>query len=276
MRLPLTGCLLVGLAVAVAVAAPAHADDKDAAPALSSRQCGVSTPYNVLVDSGGIWLRQPGQVPAEIFFHDGALNIDRKPVPVSAADAQRLRQLEWGTRQLVPAVAGLAGEVVDITFDAFSATVEILSGSKGKARQVARLRDDAHQYVHRTLGRGIWEQADFGDGFEQRVEQAAQSMADSLARGVMWSMFTGGAQRMEARANKVEAQLERTMETRAQALEAHAQSLCTQVLALDQLQQALEVRYQGQPLGMLVVDRDADAPAAREQPRSKAVALPTP
>lgn len=274
MRLPLTGCLLLGLAVAVA--APAHADDKDAAPALSSRQCGVSTPYNVLVDSGGIWLRQPGQVPAEIFFHDGELNIDRKPVPVSAADAQRLRQLEWGTRQLVPAVAGLAGEVVDITFDAFSATVEILSGSKGKARQVARLRDDAHQYVHRTLGRGIWEQADFGDGFEQRVEQAAQSMADSLARGVMWSMFTGGAQRMEARANKVEAQLERTMETRAQALEAHAQSLCTQVLALDQLQQALEVRYQGQPLGMLVVDRDADAPAAREQPRSKAVALPTP
>ena len=272
MRLPLTGCLLLGLAVA----APAHADDKDAVPALSSRQCGVSTPYNVLVDSGGIWLRQPGQVPAEIFFHDGELNIDRQPVPVSAADAQRLRQLEWGTRQLVPAVAGLAGEVVDITFDAFGATVEILSGSKGKARQVARLRDDAHQYVDRTLGRGIWEQADFGDGFEQRVEQAAESMADSLARGVMWSMFTGGAQRMEARANKVEAQLERSMETRAQALEAHAQSLCTQVLALDQLQQALEVRYQGQPLGMLVVDRDDDAPAPREQPRSKAVALPTP
>lgn len=272
MRLPLTGCLLLGLAMA----APAHADEKDAVPALSSRQCGVSTPYNVLVDSGGIWLRHPDQVPAEIFFHDGELNIDRTPVPVSAADAQRLRQLEWGTRQLVPAVAGLASEVVDITFDAFGATVEILSGSKGKARQVARLRGDAHQYVDRTLGRGIWEQADFGDGFEQRVEQAAESMADSLARGVMWSMFTGGAQRMEARADKVEAQLERTMETRAQALEAHAQSLCTQVLALDQLQRALEVRYQGKPLGMLVVDRDEDAPPPREQPRSKAIALPTP
>lgn len=271
MRLPLTGCLMLGLTLAGTAAA-----GESKAPELSSRQCGVSTPYNVLVDSGGIWLRQPGQVPAEIFFHDGELNIDRKPVPLSAADAQRLRQLEWGTRQLVPAVAGLAGEVVDITFDAFGATVEILSGSKGKARQVARLRDDAHQYVDRTLGRGIWEQADFGDGFEQRVEQAAESMADSLARGVMWSMFTGGAQRMEARANKVEAQLERSMETRAQALEAHAQSLCTQVLALDQLQQALEVRYQGQPLGMLVVDRDDDAPAPREQPRSKAVALPTP
>ncbi|MCF7749933.1 YggN family protein [Bacillus subtilis subsp. subtilis] len=272
MRLPLTGCLLLGLAVAP----PVHAAEKEGVADLSSRQCGVSTPYNVLVDSGGIWLRQPGQVPAEIFFHDGELNIDRTPVPVSAADAQRLRQLEWGTRQLVPAVAGLAGQVVDITFDAFSATVEILSGSKGKARQVAKLRVDAQDYVDRTLGRGIWEQADFGDGFEQRVEQAAESMADSLARGVMWSMFTGGAQRMEARANKVEAQLERTMETRARALEAQAQALCTQVLALDQLQQALEVRYQGRPLAMMMMDRNEDAPAPREQPRSDAVALPRP
>ncbi|MGA6539660.1 DUF2884 family protein [Stenotrophomonas sp. NPDC101269] len=274
MRLALTGCLLMALGAPAA----AHADEPGNAPALSSRECAVSTPYDVLVDSGGIWLRNRDQVPAEIFFHDGELNIDRQPIPVNAADAQRLRQLEWGTRQLVPAVAGVAGEAVDIAFDAFGATVEIMSGSRSKARQVARLRQDAHDHVDRTLGRGIWEQEAFGAGFEQRVEQAAESMAGSLARGIMWTMFTGGAGRMEARAARMEGELERSMEIRARALEGHARSLCTQVLALDDIQRALEVRYQGKPLAMMVMDRDQDnAPGvAREQPRGDAVALPRP
>jgi len=173
MRLPLTGCLLLGLTLAGTGTGTAAADGQTKAPALSSRQCGVSTPYNVLVDSGGIWLRNREQLPAEIFFHDGELNIDRQPIPVSDADAQRLRQLEWGTRQLVPAVAGVAGEATDIAFDALGATVEIMTGSGRKAREVEGLRRDAHEYVGRTLGRGIWEQDLFGEQFEARIEQAA-------------------------------------------------------------------------------------------------------
>ena len=222
MRLPVTGCLLLSLAVAPTAAAGERPD-------LSSRQCGVGTPYNVLVDSGGIWLRNRDQVPAEIFFHDGELNIDRQSIPVGAADAQRLRQLARGTRQLVPAVAGVASESVDIAFDALAATVEIMTGSRGKARQVETLRQDAHDHVGRTLGRGIWEQDVFGAQFEARIEQAAESMSGALARGVMWTMLTGGAGRIEARAEKMEADLDRRMEARGQALEAQARSLCTQV-----------------------------------------------
>lgn len=252
MRALSLSALLLSLCVASAAAAgEVHA------PKLSSQQCGVSTPYNVLVDTGGIWLRQPGAVPAEIFFHKGELNIDRQPVAVSAADAQRLRQLESGTRQLVPAVAGVAGDVVDITFDAFAATVEIMSGSRGKAREVEHLRKDAHSYVDRTLGRGIWQQDQFEQGFEQRIEQTVESMAGSLARGVMWSMFTGGARRLEARADRVEADLERKMDLRSKALEANAQVLCTQVFALEQLQRALEVRHQGKPLTLMTINGNA-------------------
>ncbi|WP_369349040.1 DUF2884 family protein [Stenotrophomonas sp. JAG2] len=271
MRLPLTGCLMLGLTLAGTAAA-----GQSKAPELSSRQCGVSTPYNVLVDSGGIWLRNRGQVPAEIFFHDGELNIDRQPIPVSDADAQRLRQLEWGTRQLVPAVAGVAGEATDIAFDALGATVEIMTGSGGTQRRVERLRRGAHDYVARTLGRGIWEQAVFEEGFDRHVQDAAESVSGSLARGVLWTMLTGGSDRIEARAEKMEADLERRMDVRGQALEAQARSLCTQVLALDAIQQSLEVRYQGKPLAMMVMDGDEDAaaPIAHEQPRGDALVLP--
>jgi hypothetical protein len=173
-------------------------------------------------------------------------------------------------------VAGVAGEATDIAFDALGATVEIMTGSRRKAREVEGLRKDAHDYVGRTLGRGIWEQDLFGEEFEARIEQAAESMSASLARGVMWTMLTGGSDRIEARAEKMEADLERRMDVRGQALEAQARSLCTQVLALDAIQQSLEVRYQGKPLAMMVMDReeDAAAPIAHEQPRGDALVLP--
>ncbi len=86
-------------------------------PTLSSTQCGVSTDYDVLVDGGGIWLRQHDATPREIVFHDGQLSIDGRMQAVSAEDAQRLRVLEAGVRQLMPAVTGIANESVGISFD---------------------------------------------------------------------------------------------------------------------------------------------------------------
>ena len=74
-------------------------------PTFSSTQCGVSTDYDVLVDGGGIWLRNADASPREIVFHDGQLSIDGRMQTVSDDDAQRLRVLEAGVRQLMPAFA---------------------------------------------------------------------------------------------------------------------------------------------------------------------------
>ena len=63
-------------------------------PDLRSDQCGIHTDYDVLVDSGGIWLRHGPQAPHEVVFHDGELSLDGTMVTVSAADAARLRQME--------------------------------------------------------------------------------------------------------------------------------------------------------------------------------------
>src|SRR5690606_14438074 len=75
-----TACLL-----AFSVGA-ARADDGAAqSPKLSSQQCGLSTPYNVQVDGGGVWLYRHDGVPKEIFFHDGTLSVDRQVQAVSDA-----------------------------------------------------------------------------------------------------------------------------------------------------------------------------------------------
>lgn len=245
------------------------------APALSSTQCGVSTDYGVLVDGGGIWLRQRDASPREIVFHDGELSIDGRMQVVSAADAQRLRVLETGVRQLMPAVTGIANESVGISFDVLDMVYGSMTGNFD-SRKVRALRRDAERFVASTIGRGRWEQELFGEGFEQRVQASAESLKGSIARGLLWTLLTGGEGRIEKRTGKMEAELEPKIEARARALEQHVQSLCTQVLALDRVQSALEFRYDGQPLRMMNVGGGvpATAPMAKEQAPDNRIELP--
>ncbi|TWT22469.1 DUF2884 family protein [Luteimonas marina] len=243
---------LTAFALAALLALPAFAQADPPKPKLSSSQCGLSTGYNVLVDGGGVWLYRDAGAPKEIFFHDGELSIDREVQDISAADAQRLRRLEAESRALMPQVAGLARETVDITFDSLAAAVEAITGSKRKARRLDDFRKDTMAHVDRTLGTGRWDQDVFGEEFEARVEAAAERMAASIGRSVLWAVFTpGGAERMERRAEKMEAEIEQRLEARIAALETRADAMCAQVAAMRTLQDALDYRYDGKPLRLL-------------------------
>ncbi len=244
------------------------------APRLSADQCGVQTDYDVLVDGGGIWLRRDAGPLREIVFHDGRLSIDGQMQAVSDADAQRLRALENGVRQMMPAVTGITNESVGISFDVLDVVYGSMTGNFN-SRKVRALRRDAEHFVDSTIGRGRWEQDLFGDGFEQRVQGAAETLKGSIARGLLWSMLTGSEERLEKRTEQVEAELEPRLEARARLLEDHARSLCSQALALDQLQAALEFRRDGQPLQLLRVSAGTAPAAARERGPAASLALPT-
>ncbi|KPL48008.1 hypothetical protein XAXN_16270 [Xanthomonas axonopodis] len=245
------------------------------APRLSSQQCDVSTSYDVLADTGGIWLRRKQGVPREIFFHGGELNVDRQPQPVSAADAQRLRQLEQDIRALMPAVAAVAQSVVDITFDALKGVVHVLSGSARQQRKVEQLRTAARAQVADSLGRGRWEQALFDARFEAKVEHAAEALAGSLARSVMWTVMTGRAAQMERHADQLDAQMQQQMQGRSDALRAQARSLCVQAQALYTVQQALEYRFNGERLQMLELNTHPQPPPADAPASTSVVATAT-
>ncbi len=230
---------------------------------LSSDQCGLSTPFNVLVDSGGVWLYREQGMPKEIFFHGGELSVDRKVRQVSPADAQRLWQMEAQARALMPKVTDLARGVVDVTFDALSSAIEMVTGSARKARKIQAQQTAALKYVDDTLGTGRWDQEIFDEGFEKRVESAAQDMAGMMTRSVLWQVFTGRAEAIDERAERMDAALDARMDAKGQALEAQANALCPQVRSLYALQAALEYRYQGQPLRMIKMEQD-DAPSTSE------------
>lgn len=243
------------------------------APDLSADQCGVSTDYNVLVDGGGIWLRRDALPMREIVFHDGQLSIDNHMQTVSTADAQRLRALENGVRQLMPAVTGIARESVGISFDTLDSVYEGLTGN-ANSRKVRKLRKEAERFVEQTIGRGRWDQDLFNEGFDARVQDAAESLSGSIARSMLWAVFSGGGDKLDARADKLDAELEQRLEGRAAALEQHARSLCTQVQALDRLQSTLEFRFDGQPLQMMHVSGDSATMAASDERQDDSIPQP--
>ncbi|XFC37270.1 DUF2884 family protein [Stenotrophomonas indicatrix] len=268
MRLRLSAlALLPALFIAPALAADG--------PDLRSDQCGIRTDYDVLVDSGGIWLRHGPQAPHEVVFHDGELSLDGTMVTVSAADAARLRQLEAGARQLMPAATALAHEVSGVTFDALDAAFEAITG-KSRNRQMRAMRGEMQGWIDASLGRGYWEQETFGDGFDAHIEQMAETMAGSMTRSVLWQVFTGRAGAMERRADRLDAEVDRRMEARSQQLEANAMALCPLVQSLAAAHDALKVRYQGQPLRLLGEHSDGSglhvSAGPDERPRGNAVA----
>lgn len=237
------------LLMLLAFALPATAEPKPGRE-LRSDQCGITTPYDVLVDSGGVWLRHGVQAPHEVVFHDGELSLDGKMVAVTDADAATLRRMEASARRLMPAVARLAGEVVSLTFDALDGVVEVMTGSQN-SRKVVGMRRDAQRWVDGTLGRGYWERDAFAEGFDARVEEGVETLTASLGRSAMWQVFTGRAGAMERRADAMEGALEQRLDARGKQLEAQADALCPQVQALADLHDSLQVQFNGQPLRLL-------------------------
>ncbi|MCC4597323.1 YggN family protein [Xanthomonas campestris pv. phormiicola] len=257
-------------------------------PQLSSRQCGLGTPFNVLADSGGIWLYRTGGSPREIFFHGGALSVDHTLQQISAGDAQRLQEMERDIRVLMPQVAEIAHAAVDLSYDALGGVVEVLTGSWLNARKIERLRKRANAYVDGTLGKGRWEQDAFGGNFGKYVEVEAEAFKGSIARHMLWQIATGRADAIDARAARMDGALDARLDAQGEAIEAKAEGVCSTVAKLRRLQDALEFRYQDQPLRMLApaqddgsgagIDVAADAgrgPGGGDKPRSDAIGLPS-
>lgn len=284
-----TVCLLALLLLATssgsALADPGDGQGRhEHRPQVSSRQCGLSTPFNVLADSGGIWLTRDGEGPREIFFHGGELSVDHQVQRIGAADAQRLLEMERETRALMPQVADLSHEVVELSYDALGAVVEVLTGSAGNARRIERLRKQANAYVDGTLGRGRWDQTAFDGNFERYVQTEAESFAGSISRHLLWQIVTGRAEAIDARAEHMDAALDARLDARSKDIETKAEALCARVARLDALQQALEFRYRGQPLRLLATTQDAATGStsaatagigADDMPRGNAVAVPS-
>ncbi|WP_426662223.1 DUF2884 family protein [Rhodanobacter aciditrophus] len=224
-------------------------------------QCGYASNYDVRATPAGIDFRRTGGQPDEVFMHDGALSVDGRPVAVSADDAARLRRYEAEMRGLLPEMAGVAHEAVGIAYDALATVAATLGGSQHHrdqlVRQLNQSRVEALRGMEASISADHWSQRDFADAIAQPVTAASNQLASTLERSVMWSLFTGRASELEARADTVDQSVEKAMKARSGRLEARARAICPRLAELDGLQQQFRFRLaDGQPLQLLTNNRD--------------------
>lgn len=224
-------------------------------------QCGYNSNYDVRVTPAGIDFSRSGTQPGEVFMHDGMLRVDGRPVAVSADDAVRLRSYETNMRGLLPEMAGIAREAVGIAFDALATVAATLGGSQhhrdALVRQLNQSRMEALRGLAGSINADHWSQQDFADAIDQPVTEASNQLASALTRSVMWSLFTGRASELEARADTVDQSMEKEMKARSGQLEERAKAICPRLAELNDLQRQFRFRLaDGRPLQLLTDNRD--------------------
>jgi len=250
MRAPTLALPLALAAIAlltVGAAAPAAAFDVH----LSTDQCSHSyqTDFDVTITDGGIDFERDAGKPGSVFMHDGKLRIDGHDVAVSAEDGERIRHYEIEVRQLVPEVAGIAREGVDIGFSAMtSVTAAFADNGQDRARMVEKLNRkhaEALRKIDAGIGSGHWTQRDTEDLVDDSVADAVSELVGSVTASAVGAALSGDQTKvaaLEARANSLGGALDREVNARADKLNARVQTLCPRLAHLDSLQQQWQFR----------------------------------
>lgn len=225
-------------------------------------QCDVESDYGLSLNERSVILTRenPGRDdarPKAIVMRQGRLFVDDQWVALSAADTQRIASFEQGTRAAMPEAQAIGRAAADI---AFTALGEVAAGFSNDPKtvhaKVAKARTQLDARLSRSVTANRFNGRDLGDGIGEAVAEVIPSMIGDIVGGAISAAFSGDATRLK-RMENLDAQIDAKVKPRAEALEKRAEGLCTRMLELDKLDNALEYRtLGGQPLNLLQADSD--------------------
>lgn len=234
-------------------------------------QCDYNSDYDVQVLPAGLTFTRSGEHPSDVFMHDGLLRVDGHVVTVSSDDAVRLREYERQVRDLVPAMAGIARDGVDIGYTALTTVAATLDdNSDDRTRILQSLHDrriEALQQVDGTLGRGVWQAGDEDELFSKNLEQTVSDVVGSIVGKAVSDALSGDSTRfaaLQARASALNSTLDKAIQLPAEKLGQRASALCPRLSTLNQLQQQFQFRLTGgERLQLLSTDMDSSNKASQ-------------
>jgi hypothetical protein len=234
-------------------------------------QCDYDSDYTVQVQPDGVVFTRHDDHAADVFMHDGQLRIDGHTVTVSSEDATRLREYEQQVRDLVPWIAAIARDGVDIGYSALTTVLATLDDSgDDRTNLLQELHDrriEALQQVDNTLGQGMWKAGDENRFFNENLENTVSDLVGRLTGSAVSDALSGDTTRLaalEARAKALDATLDKAVEAPAEKLGQRAEALCPRLSALHQLQQQFQFRLaDGERLQLLSTDMDSSNKASQ-------------
>ena len=230
--------------------------------------CSEYSECTLRVQGNGYLLSRSEGSPATVALANGQLLVDGKVANVSAADRERLAQLDTELRRFVPEAQAVASEAIDIAFTALTEVARGLASDPDRA--IANL-EQAHVRARRDIqaSPSVLFGGKDDDAIDRIIEPVVAEFVPQITGGAMslafHAIFASDKERaaMEARLDRMGDEIDRRVDARADALEPKAQSLCTRLQRMDAIENSLEYRLpNGRPLGLLDVDT-REATAAR-------------
>lgn len=234
-----------------------------------------STPYDVDVTPAGLSFHRKDGTPSAIFLHDGAIRVDGKPVSVSEADAAALRRYEDGVRRLMPQVATIAREGVELGFQAMTTvTLSFAEGDQraGMLAKLKRQQADALRKIDEGVGAGHWSNDRTAETVAGSISDTVGELVGSVTSSAVTAALSGDSSKvaaLQARAESLDKSMDREMDHRSKALEKRSEQICPQLNDLADLQRGWAVRQaNGKPLELMTIkpkgSDDAEKAAAKE------------
>lgn len=232
-----------------------------------------STPYDVDVTDAGLSFHRKVGTPADVFLHDGTVRIDGRQATVSTVDADALRRYEAGVRALVPEIAAIAREGVQLGFSAM--TTVTLSFADGEQRaslleKLKRKQAQALREIDEGVGAGHWSNDRMAETVGGSVSDTVGELVGSVTSSAVTAALSGDASKvaaLQARAESLEKSLDGAMDKRSRALDRRSDRICPQLNDLADLQRGWTVRQpDGKPLELMTIkpkgsDKEGKAPA---------------
>lgn len=242
-------------ATGVAVGGAAQAHDLQ----VHGDHCGYTTDYDVQVTPDGVGFHRDNGKASDVFMHDGHLRVDGRDVTVSADDAARLRDYERQVRALLPEVAAVTREGINIGYAAIRTVMLTFVDNESDRRDMMdrldRYREQALARVDGSLGKGEWKPHELDDVMEQGVQSTASDLAGKVAGSAVTAALSGDQRKvaaLQARAESLDTSIDHEVNARSHELDKRVDALCPRLGSLDLLQQQFKIRLpDGSPLRLL-------------------------
>lgn len=231
----------LGLSLVFAAQARSHSIDS----------CGLDSDYDVTIDKSGLSFRRSGGSPASVVMNKGQLIIDGRPLALSDTDRARVAEYEATVRALVPQAKAIARDAIDIAYVAVSEVAAAFSstaGSPNTRQRLGVLRDEFRQRIDDTFEKRPWNEDEFDSLVEKAMTDLLPVILAEVAGSAVAIALSGDEARaaeLEARAEKIEHDIERRIDTQTAQLTSRVAALCPMVARLDSLENSLELRLDG-------------------------------
>lgn len=232
--------------------------------------CDVDSDYSFRIEPGSLIFTSADKRHVVELMPGGLVRVDGFMLALDAGDRRHVDALERGMRVLIPEVKGIAIEAAGIAFEAVGHASTAFAASPREARESAeRIARTARELQKGIEAKQDWDAKADAD-FDRVVEGAVGALVGEIIGNVTAQAITvalsgdqAAVAEITARAESIEASVEKALKQRGKQLEQRAQALCARIADLDVLESRIDARLPGdRPFDLFnVKHEDSSAPA---------------